>query len=97
MTFKSLKEENFQNIEKVSDFFKLKTGINFEKQTDILRNKCKSFCLKNGIFSIEELPLKILISLIVNLKRLESLILSSQEICLYILIKQQKKRQKNIR
>lgn len=49
------KKEDFENIEIVANYFKSETGITFDKQISILKNKVITFCRLREIYSIKEL------------------------------------------
>jgi chemotaxis protein methyltransferase CheR len=52
-------EEKFNDVERVAKYFKEETGVTFESQLSILKNKVIIFCRKRGIFSFEELLEKV--------------------------------------
>jgi len=47
--------ENFENVESVAKFFHEKTGVTFENQMSILKNKVVSFCRHRDIYSFTTL------------------------------------------
>jgi chemotaxis protein methyltransferase CheR len=52
---KELQIEDFTNIEIIADYFKNETGVTFEKQTSILKNKLTTFCKHREIYSFAKL------------------------------------------
>ncbi|MCF6309903.1 MAG: protein-glutamate O-methyltransferase CheR [Sulfurimonas sp.] len=52
---KEVKTEDFTNIEIIAEYFKSETGITFEKQKSILKNKLTTFCRIRDIYSFTEL------------------------------------------
>ncbi len=50
-----IEEENFNNIQIISKYFHAETGITFDSQISILKNKVTSFCRKRKIYSFEKL------------------------------------------
>lgn len=49
------KKEDFENIETIANYFRNETGITFDKQISILKNKVITFCRLREIYSIKEL------------------------------------------
>lgn len=49
------REEDFQDIKVIAEYFHKETGITFDKQESILRNKLSHFCRQREICSFEEL------------------------------------------
>lgn len=47
--------DDFSDIEPIAEYFKKHTGITFEKQTSILKNKVMTFCKLRGIHSFSTL------------------------------------------
>jgi chemotaxis protein methyltransferase CheR len=50
-----IKKEEYNNIEPVAKYFHKETGITFQNQMPILKNKVKSFCKQRHIDSFEKL------------------------------------------
>lgn len=48
-------KEDFTNVEIISDYFKAETGVTFEKQKSILKNKLTTFSRHRDIFSFTQL------------------------------------------
>ena len=48
-------EENFSNIAIIAKYFHNETGIIFDKQLAILKNKLVAFCRQRNIYSFEDL------------------------------------------
>ena len=51
--------EEFEDIRQVSKYFHDETGVNFDKQESILKNKVISFCKQRELYSFSELLSKI--------------------------------------
>ena len=47
--------EDFNDIEPIAEYFKDETGVTFDKQRSILKNKVMTFCKLRGIHSFSEL------------------------------------------
>lgn len=47
--------EDFTDIEPIAEYFKDETGVTFDKQRSILKNKVMTFCKLRGIRSFQEL------------------------------------------
>ena len=47
--------EDFTNVTPITEYFKNKTGVTFEKQASILKNKVTTFCRQRNIYSFLEL------------------------------------------
>lgn len=47
--------EDFNDIEPIAEYFKNETGVTFDKQRSILKNKVMTFCKLRGIHSFSEL------------------------------------------
>jgi chemotaxis protein methyltransferase CheR len=47
--------EDFTDISMISKYFKNETGVTFEKQTTILKNKVTTFCRQRNIYSFSDL------------------------------------------
>lgn len=47
--------EDFSDIEPIAEYFKNETGVTFDKQRSILKNKVMTFCKLRGIHSFSEL------------------------------------------
>jgi len=52
-------KENYLDIEPIAKYFQNQTGIIFDKQKSILKNKTTSFCRQRDIYSFDELLLQI--------------------------------------
>lgn len=52
-------QEDFSNIQILADYFKMLSGVTFDKQLSILNSKAKTFCKNYGISSYEMLLQKI--------------------------------------
>lgn len=52
---KTVYKEEYEDILPISQYFKKETGITFEKQTSILKNKVTTFCRQRNIHSFLEL------------------------------------------
>ena len=52
---KALIPEDFTDIAPIADYFKNETGVTFEKQTSILKNKVMTFCKLRSIHTFSEL------------------------------------------
>jgi len=78
--------ENFDDIGEVSEYFHKETGVTFDKQESILKNKVISFCRQNSIYSFS----KLLSEINVNKNLKQSLIdhLTTNETYFYREIKQ---------
>ena len=50
-----VKSEDFTDITPISEYFKDETGVTFEKQASILKNKVTTFCRQRNIYSFVEL------------------------------------------
>jgi len=50
-----VQKEDFNNIEPISKYFHNETGITFDKQISILKNKVISFCKQRNVHSFERL------------------------------------------
>lgn len=55
----NIEYEDYSDITAVADYFKNETGVTFEKQTSILKNKVTTFCRQRAIKSFKELLNKI--------------------------------------
>ncbi len=51
--------ENFDDVKEVSEYFHKETGVTFDRQESILKNKVISYCRLNSIYSFSELLSKI--------------------------------------
>ncbi len=47
--------EEFTDIAPIAEYFKKETGITFEKQTSILKNKLTTFCRQRNIYTLTQL------------------------------------------
>lgn len=47
--------QDFNDIESVAEYFQKETGVTFEKQMSILKNKVSTFCLQRDIYSFKKL------------------------------------------
>ena len=48
-------QEDFNDIEPIAKYFHNETGITFDKQISILKNKVTSFCKQRKIYSFKNL------------------------------------------
>lgn len=56
---KEKKIENFDSPEKIFEYFKAVTGMNFNKKEEITKSKIINYCKRNEIYSFDELYQKI--------------------------------------
>jgi chemotaxis protein methyltransferase CheR len=47
--------EDFENVKEISEYFHKETGVTFDRQESILKNKVISFCRQNSIYSFSDL------------------------------------------
>ncbi len=58
-TVEKVEPTDYENVHLIADYFKNETGVTFEKQTSILKNKVMTFCKQRDIYSTNKLLEKI--------------------------------------
>ena len=51
----SAQEEDFHNVEPIANYFKNETGVTFDKQEEVLKNRLKLFCKQRDMYSFSQL------------------------------------------